>query len=589
MPASGFSAKKPAIPGILSEVSTVTVGTPQQKPDLQARLRDVPHQPGVYVMRDRLNRVIYVGKARDLKKRLGNYFQPSRARRVDTKTRALIESIWDFDLHLTRNEPEALLLEGKLIKEFRPRYNISFRDDKRFLLVRLQMADAFPKFSLTRLKKDDGARYYGPFAHSGALRTTLNWLNKHFGLRVCRPTNPGEDDYRHCSNDIIKNCAAPCIGRISAEDYKRRVDEACEFLSGKNKDLVDALEEEMKKAAARMDFERAAELRDMIEDLRKTLKPARRFERGARARVVSTIDPMADVKELQEILHLERPPLVMECFDIANIGQTHCVASMVRFRNGVPDNSNYRRYRIRAVTGQNDFVSMAEVVRRRYSRILLEGRERMGEDAADVTQENVIDAMRRLESDENEEPTEDVYDEVEMEDGSVTANRPAPPQSRHEERRGTVISRPFVRLPDLIIVDGGKGQLGVAVEELQRLGLGGLPIIGLAKEREEVFRPGESEPILIPHERGALRLLQRIRDEAHRWANGYHQLLLRRRVEESLLDDCPGISETRKTALLKTFGSMARLRKATAEQISAIPGIGKGLAEELVRFLESCR
>ncbi|MBL9113784.1 MAG: excinuclease ABC subunit UvrC [Verrucomicrobiaceae bacterium] len=565
------------------------MGTPQQKPDLQARLRDVPHQPGVYVMRDRLNRVIYVGKARDLKKRLGNYFQPSRARRVDTKTRALIESIWDFDLHLTRNEPEALLLEGKLIKEFRPRYNISFRDDKRFLLVRLQMADAFPKFSLTRLKKDDGARYYGPFAHSGALRTTLNWLNKHFGLRVCRPTNPGEDDYRHCSNDIIKNCAAPCIGRISAEDYKRRVDEACEFLSGKNKDLVDALEEEMKKAAARMDFERAAELRDMIEDLRKTLKPARRFERGARARVVSTIDPMADVKELQEILHLERPPLVMECFDIANIGQTHCVASMVRFRNGVPDNSNYRRYRIRAVTGQNDFVSMAEVVRRRYSRILLEGRERMGEDAADVTQENVIDAMRRLESDENEEPTEDVYDEVEMEDGSVTANRPAPPQSRHEERRGTVISRPFVRLPDLIIVDGGKGQLGVAVEELQRLGLGGLPIIGLAKEREEVFRPGESEPILIPHERGALRLLQRIRDEAHRWANGYHQLLLRRRVEESLLDDCPGISETRKTALLKTFGSMARLRKATAEQISAIPGIGKGLAEELVRFLESCR
>jgi excinuclease ABC subunit C len=538
-------------------------------------------------MRDRLNRVIYVGKARDLKKRLGNYFQPSRARRVDTKTRALIESIWDFDLHLTRNEPEALLLEGKLIKEFRPRYNVSFRDDKRFLLVRVQMAEAFPKFSLTRMKKDDGARYYGPFAHSGALRTTLNWLNKHFGLRVCRPTNPGEEDYKHCSNDIIKNCAAPCIGRISPEDYKRRVDEACEFLSGKSKELVEALDEEMRKSAARMDFERAAELRDMIDDLRKTLKPTRTFERGARARVVSTIDPMADVRELQEILHLENPPLVMECFDIANIGQAHCVASMVRFKNGVPDNSNYRRYRIRAVTGQNDFVSMAEVVRRRYSRILLEGRERIGTEAADITQENVLEALRRLETVETQE-SEDNYDEVEMDDGSVTVNRPPPPMNKHEERRGKSVSRPFVRLPDLIIVDGGKGQLGMAVTELQRLGLTGIPIIGLAKEREEVFRPGESDPIVIPHERGALRLLQRIRDEAHRWANGYHQLLLRRRVEESLLDDCPGISEARKTALLKTFGSMARLRKATMEQISAVPGIGKGLAEEVARFLASC-
>ena len=562
----------------------------REKPDLQARLRDVPHQPGVYVMRDRLNRVIYVGKARDLKKRLGNYFQPARARRVDLKTRALIDSIWDFELHQTRNEPEALLLEGKLIKEFRPRYNISFRDDKRFLLVRVQMTDAFPKFSLTRLKKDDGARYYGPFAHSGALRTTLNWLNKHFGLRVCRPSKPDENDYKHCSNDIIKNCCAPCINRVTSEEYKRRVDEACEFLSGKSKDLVTALEAEMKRAAERMDFEKAAELRDMIEDLKKTLKPTRTFERGARARVVSTIDPMADVRELQEYLGLEHPPLVMECFDIANIGTAHCVASMVRFKNGVPDNANYRRYRIRAVSGQNDFISMAEVVRRRYSRILLEGRAKMGADDADVTQEGVLDAMRRLEKNEDsgwedDDAPEDVYDEAELDDGSIVTNRPSPPVPQPPERRGKSVRRPFVRLPDLIIVDGGKGQLGMAVAELQRLQLGGLPIIGLAKEREEVFRPGESEPILIPHDRGALKLLQRIRDEAHRWANGYHQLLLRRRVEESLLDDCPGVSQARKAALLKTFGSIARLKKANLDQISAVPGIGKGLAEEIVRFL----
>ncbi len=535
----------------------------REKPDLLARLRDVPHQPGVYIMRDRLSRVIYVGKARDLKKRLSNYFQPSRHKQHDLKTRALVESIWDFELQQTRNEPEALLLEGRLIKEFRPRYNISFRDDKRFLLVRVHLGDDFPRFSLTRLKKDDGARYYGPFAHSGALRTTINWLNKQFGLRVCRPIRPGETDYKHCSNDIIKNCSAPCIGRVSIEEYKARIEQACEFLGGKSKDLVTALEAEMQKAAARLDFERAAEMRDMVEDLKKTLKPTRTFERGTNRQIASTIDPMGDVKELQEALGLDRPPLVMECFDIANIGTAHCVASMVRFNNGKPDNSNYRRYRIKAVTGQNDFVSMAEVVRRRYSRILLEGRERLGDDA-DITEETPLESMRRLEKEVEGEPS-----------AEAESFDPGPKRSV------------FVRLPDLVIVDGGKGQLGMAVKELQRLGLHDLPVIGLAKEREEIFRPGESDPIVLSHDTGALKLLQRMRDEAHRWANGYHQLLLKRRVAESILDDCPGVSKTRKANLLRAFGSVARLRKSSVEQIAAVPGIGKALAEEVVRFLQT--
>jgi excinuclease ABC subunit C len=515
------------------------------KPDLQAKLRDVPHVPGVYIMRDRLNNVIYVGKARDLRKRLANYFTPARSQLADRKTRALIHSIWDFDLHELRNDTEALVLEGKLIKEFRPRYNVSFRDDKRFFQVRVHFGDAMPRISLTRLKKDDGARYFGPFPHGGALRTTLNWLNKKFGLRVCRPLNPGEADYKHCSNDIIKNCSAPCIARISLEDYKKRVEQACEFLDGRSKDLVTALEEEMQHAAARLDFEKAAELRDMVEDFKKTLIPSRTFERGARARVIRSIDPMADVQELKELLHLERAPLVMECFDIANIGTAHCVASMVRFKNGVPDNSNYRRYRIKSVSGQNDFVSMAEVIRRRFSRILLEGRQAAGDDA-EFSQEAPAEAMQRL------------------------AANPK-----------------FVTLPDLVIVDGGKGQLGVAVTELQRLGLHELPIIGLAKEHEEVYRPGESHPVIIPHERGALKLLQRIRDEAHRWANGYHQLLLGRRVAESILDDCPGVSNARKAALLKAFGSVTRLRKATEEQIAVVPGISKTLARQVLEFLAS--
>ena len=537
--------------------------SPRPKPDLIAKLRDVPHVPGVYIMRDRLGTVIYVGKARDLRKRLANYFTPARSKLADRKTRALIASIWDFDLHQVRNDTEALVLEGRLIKEFRPRYNVSFRDDKRYFLVRVHFGDAMPRLSTTRLKKDDGARYFGPFPHGMALRTTLNWLNKKFGLRVCRPLKPGEADYKHCSNDIIKNCSAPCILRISLEDYKKRVEQACEFLEGKSKDLVTALEEEMQHAAARLDFEKAAELRDMVEDFRKTLIPSRTFERGARARVVRTIDPMADVQELKELLHLEKPPLVMECFDIANIGTAHCVASMVRFKNGVPDNSNYRRYRIKSVSGQNDFISMAEVIRRRFSRILLMGRKAAGEDA-EFSQESPLEAMRRLEN-----------DDTQVEEGGGADSESAP-------RPAT-----FIRLPDLVIVDGGKGQLGMAVEELRKLGLHELPIIGLAKENEEVYRPGESHPVIIPHERGALKLLQRIRDEAHRWANGYHQLLLGRRVAESILDDCPGISKTRKAALLKAFGSVARLRKATTEQIAEVPGISTTLAQQVVDFLAS--
>ncbi|MEN3940918.1 excinuclease ABC subunit UvrC [Prosthecobacter sp. SYSU 5D2] len=550
---------------------------PRSKPDLMAKLRDVPHTPGVYVMRDRLNSVIYVGKARDLRKRLSNYFTPARSKLVDRKTRALIASIWDFDIHEVRNEPESLLLEGKLIKEFRPKYNISFRDDKRFLMVRVNLQDDFPKFTLTRMKRDDGARYFGPFAHSGALRTTLNWLNKKFGLRVCKPIRPDELTYKHCSNDIIKNCSAPCIGRVTIEEYRQRMEQACSFLDGKGtKDLVALLEEEMQKAAMKLDFEKAAELRDMVEDLRKTLSPTRSFQRGSRIRVMSTLDPMADVKELQDALGLGKPPLVMECFDIANIGTAHCVASMVRFKDGVPDNSNYRRYRIRAVTGQNDFISMAEVIRRRFSRILLEGREVMGAEEADFSQETPLEMMRRLEQ------VVELEGDAVAETDAVNEMPPAAKASVTKDKKTK-----FIRLPDLVIVDGGKGQLGMAMKELHRLGLADLPIIGLAKEREEIYRPHEPDPLVLPHETGALKLLQRIRDEAHRWANGYHQLLLGKRVEESLLDDCPGVSQARKATLLKKFGSVARLRKATAAEVATVPGISTTLAETIMDFLKS--
>ncbi len=530
----------------------------RERVDLRAKLQEVPHKPGVYLMRDRLNRIIYVGKARDLRKRLSSYFMPSRSMTADVKTRALIKSIWDFEVHVVRNEPESLLLEGKLIKEYRPKYNVSFRDDKRFLLLKVHPEETFPRFKLTRLRKEDGARYFGPFAHSGAVRATLDWLNRAFGLRTCRPTVPGENDYKHCNDDVIRNCAAPCIGKVSAEEYRERVEKACAFLSGDAKEELAGIEAAMAKAAGSQNYELAARYRDMLENLRKTLGPSRRFTRGrglpaggqGSSVFASTIDPMADVRELGEELGLG-PPLVMECFDISNISTTYSVASMVRFRNGVPDNRNYRRYRIRTVKGQDDFASMAEVVRRRYARILLESREVAGAEDAEMSQEDPLEALRRL--------------GAEMESRSTR----------------------YVRLPDLVIVDGGKGQLSSACGELQRLGLHDLPIIGLAKEREEIYRPGNPVPLVLPHERGALRLLQRIRDEAHRFANGYHQLLMKRRVEESILDDCPGISKARKEALLRQFGSLGRLRKATVEEIAAAPGVSAKMAAVIVDFLAS--
>jgi excinuclease ABC subunit C len=532
----------------------------EEKPDLTKKVHEVPHKPGVYLMRDRFNRVIYVGKARDLRKRVGSYFMPAKIAQADIKTRALLDAVWDFETHTVQSEPESLLLEGKLIKEYRPRYNISFRDDKRFLVVKVDPTEEWPRFRLARFKKDDGARYFGPYAHAGALRQTLNFMRKKFGVLTFGRGSPTERELKSATYQVPTR-----LSEISAELYRERVAQACDFLEGHSREMIAAVEEEMRKAAEKLDFEKAADLRNMLEDLRRTTKPTRRFTRHS---LPSSIDPVSDVHALGDALQLSRLPTVMECFDISNISTTHVVASMVCFRNGVPDKDNYRRYRIRTVAGQDDFASMAEVVRRRYSRVLLGIAESCRGDipatpeqavtlsAAEFSQENAAEIAERLAKETN-------------------------PQSEIRNPKYT-----SVRLPDLIIVDGGKGQLSSACRELQRLGLHELPIIGLAKEYEEIYRPGRALPLVLPPDSGALRLLQRIRDEAHRFANTYHQLLMKKRIGESILDDCPGVSQNRKNLLLRKFGSVNRLRKATVEQIAATEGIGPKLAQEVHRFLE---
>ena len=515
----------------------------KQKPDLTKKVHEVPHKPGVYLMRDRFNRVIYVGKARDLRKRVGSYFMPSKMAVADLKTRAMLDAVWDFETHTVQSEAESILLEGKLIKEYRPRYNISFRDDKRFLLVKVDQTEDWPRFRLARFKKDDNARYFGPYAHAGALRQTLNFMRKKFGVLTFGRGSPTERELKSSTYQVPMK-----LSEITPEIYRERVAQACEFLEGHSREMMAELEKQMRAQAEKLDFEKAAELRNMLEDLRRTTRPTRRFTRGS---LPTTIDPEADVRALADALQLSKIPRVMECFDISNISATHVVASMVCFRDGVPDKNCYRRYRIRTVEGQDDFASMAEVVRRRYSRILLEARE-ANPDAAEFSQENPAETL---------------------------------------ERQSTINSQPstvnLVRLPDLIIVDGGKGQLSSACKELQRLGLHDLPIIGLAKEHEEIYRPGRALPLQLPEDSGALRLLQRIRDEAHRFANAYHQLLMKKRVGESILDDCPGVSQHRKNLLLRKFGSVKRLRRASVEEIAATDGIGTKLAADVHRFLQT--
>jgi excinuclease ABC subunit C len=477
-------------------------------------------------MKDRFGTVIYVGKARDLRKRVSQYFHPSRRMGWDLKFKALVDSVHDFDTHVVKSEPEALLLEGKLIKEFQPRYNVSFRDDKRFLLVKVNLQDPIPRFTLTRLKQDDGARYFGPFPNAGALRQTLMMMRRQFHLRGCRPLTPTEQDYKHCLYAHLQFCTAPCIGNVNREQYLAQVEAACEFLEGQCDEMKDQLEAEMKKAAAAQDFEKAAALRDTIASLRRTTQRTNKFARLPYTLPLA-IDPAKDLQELGQLLGLPAPPERIEGFDISNISGTFAVASMVSFRHGRPDRSNYRRFRMKTVEGQDDFACMAETVRRRYTRLLREADTREGES-------------------------------------------PREPN-----------------LPDLILIDGGKGQLNAARAELAMLSLGHVPIVGLAKEFEEIYKPGQSEPIRLSHESGALKLLQRIRDESHRFANTYNAQLRLKKISESILDEFPGIGQRRKAALLKRFGSVQRLRRATLEQIAAVPGFGGKAAGELKAFLEA--
>lgn len=476
------------------------------------KLRELPDQPGCYIMRDRRGRIVYVGKAASLRKRVQSYFRQAALRRADPKLRGLIKSVGDLEILVARTEAEALLTESRLIKDYKPRYNVDWRDDKRFLLLRGDPTEPFPRLKVCRIHRNDGAVYFGPFPSSGATRATLDFAEKKFGLRKCAPRLPNKETYRHCLNDIVRFCSAPCVGKVSAEAYRARFEQALAFLRGEKPALLRELREDMQAAATKLDFERARTLRDTLLSLQAVVRQKARVVRPPE---LKKEDAKAGVHELGRLLGLRRPPRTIEAYDISNISGTLAVAGMVCCVDGTAQRNRYRRFRIRMVAGSDDPAMMAEVVGRRFSRL---------RDAA-------------------------------------------------------------ADLPDLVLVDGGMTQVRAAQRVLWGLGIRNVPVAGLAKRYEELYWKGGQRPLRLPPSSAALRVLQRLRDEAHRFAITYHRHLRQRRMRESVLDDIPGIGAKRKRLLLQHFGSVRRLAAASPEAVAAVPGIGAATAALIIASL----
>ena len=482
---------------------------------IRSKLEELPSKPGCYVFRDRNGEIVYVGKAKDLRRRVKSYFDAARMRRESPKRRGMVKCFADLEWIVVRTEAEALLTEGRLIADWRPRFNTALRDDKRYLALRAWTHLDCPRFSECRIVRDDGDEYFGPFPASSAVRVVRDFAERRWGLRKCDAAAPDAETHRHCLDDRIAQCSAPCIGKISAEDYRARFEAACEFIRRGDPAVERELAAEMRAAAAERKFETAAQIRDTIDALREMVRQrARARQTPALARDLAR----RGTAQLAEALRLPAPPHLIEGFDISHLGGLATVASMVACVDGVTDPRRYRRFRIKTVPGIDDPASIAEVVGRRYRRLLDE-------------------------------------------------NKP---------------------LPDLVMLDGGITQLRAARAALAALGLGNLPTVGLA-ERFEILVvdwPDGTGELVLPKDSEAMKVLIRLRDEAHRFAISYNRSLRLKRIRESSLDEIDGIGPARKAALLRRFGSVRRLADADAEDVAAVAGIGPQLAG---RVLDTAR
>lgn len=423
-----------------------------------AKVRSFPQTPGVYLMKDAAGRVIYVGKAKNLRSRASSYFLKAAA--DDRRTADLVREICDIDFLEAESEVDALLVESRLVKDIQPKYNQELKDDKTFPYLEIYTREDFPRVEFTREPQSRGTKLYGPFASASGLRGAIQVLQKIFKFRTCSLDIEAGDEkwrwFRPCLLASINQCTAPCNLRISKEDYQRDIQRLRMFLEGKKRQLLDEMKSEMVEAARLLQFEKAARLRDEIH-LLETLDNRGELDEHVQPEVFF-IDPKKGLTGLRKVLKLSQTPRTIEGVDIAHLGGDETVASLVRFIDGLPFKPGYKRFRIRGVTGIDDFRSIREVVARRFARL---------------------------------------HDESEI-------------------------------FPDILLIDGGKGQLNAAMGAFAELKITPPTVISLAKREEEVFVPGREEPIRLSRHSYALRLLQYVRDEAHRFAQHYHHLLRRK-------------------------------------------------------------
>ena len=480
---------------------------------LKEAIRKLPNKPGVYIMHNEFKQALYVGKAKNLKKRVASYFQASKKFQIaQPKIKAMVEQIVSFEYHCVNSESEALLLESQLIKKLKPKYNTSLKDDKRFLLVQINPKETLPKFRLTRNRIYKHFRYYGPFPHAGSLRKTLDIMKRKFGILLndANPKKIGNNTWR--LYDDVRADLFDLPNELSEEAYRARVKKACEFLEGHTISTIDALKERMQSYAKKQKYEKASDLRDQIIAIQQTSRRTRKFERN----LIGHITEKESLSTLKEELSLSKLPKHIECFDISHISGSFCVASMVCFVNGKPSRKQYRRYKIKSFIGNDDFRAIEEVVTRRYKLLQKEGKT----------------------------------------------------------------------FPDLIVIDGGIGQVNAAIKAFQALKQTPPYLIGLAKKNETIVFPDNRPDLNLPFRNPALRLLQYLRDEAHHFANNFNAELRSKKIKESILDDFKGIGENRKIELLKYYGTIRNLKRATIDDLVNQKGIGLKTAKRLSEFLK---
>jgi excinuclease ABC subunit C len=593
----------------------------------------LPDAPGVYLMKDGRGRVIYVGKAARLNQRVRNYFQSEAS--LDPKTRLLTRRIADFDFVVTPGETEALLLEDQLIKEYRPRYNIRLKDDKRFPWLKLSTSEPFPRLSVIRRPADDGDEYYGPYSDSGAMRRVLKTLTGIFPIRTCHLDLPEETVPRPCLDYYIQRCGAPCVGYVDREAYGRLVQEVRLFLSGRSDKLLRLLRERMENHSGALRFEEAARVRDQIEAVEKVtarqkvvLEPGRDvdvlgLEREGR-QACGVILRIRDGK----LLHTESYELAAGLDDDLDeffrrftsevLGRERRPAREILLMRPVPQQEDWervlgarvdRRVRLR-VPRRGPAARLVEMAVTNARWKLRERRARTDARAPVVRQEipSVLDLKQRLElavAPHSIECFDMSHFQGAQRVGALVyfqAGEPLKSRYRRFSIRQVegiddfammqeVLERYYSRLrdedrlpADLVVVDGGAGQLGVAVKTLRRYGFVETAVVGLAKREEEIHLPGRPDPVRLPRSSPGLRLLQRARDEAHRFAVGYHRRLRGKELRRSVLDEIPGIGAAKKRALLEHFGSAEAVSRAPARDLLAVRGIGEADTERILAF-----